>query len=297
MCRVGPERELARRVMSGLVGIVLSTVPLLAQPQTVGDQRQLEQADGATTQPRFDGVYAAKLDGEVNADGQPRWIAVRFYEDGTSVEAEFHGDLSDCYGWLSRANDSLYPGRWQMENDQLTVLESTGLFESERSGRLGAEGWTTTPTVTVRDTNGWKLDPAVRASGPPLVLEFRPVKFVEDREQATGNRRPAFHGFGSHNRLYDYNRAGNLVGISEELTVQAVDPDQDPLTFTWTVSNGSVTGEGSTAFWERTMVNGRPEPGIIGVEITDSRGGRLAYTWDTEVAATGGWASYPSVGR
>jgi hypothetical protein len=291
------EREFARWVVSCLFGMSLLTVPLLAQPEVAGDRPQPGQADSAATQPRFDGVYAAKFDGEVNAQGQPRWIVVRFYEGGMSVEAEFHGDLSDCYGWLSRASESLYPGRWQMENDQLTVLESTGLFESERNGRLSAEGWTTTPTVTVRDTNGWKLEPAVRASGPPLVLEFRPVKFVEDREQAAGNRRPAFHGFGSHNRLYDYNRAGSLVGISEELTVQAVDPDQDPLTFTWTVSNGSVTGEGPKAIWERTLVNGRPEPGTIGVEVTDGRGGQLAFTWDSEVPPAGGWISYPSGGR
>ena len=289
-------RDVTRRAAIWLAGLCLLAVPACAQPQAVQDSSADEQVGSTGKGPRFDGVYAVALDTEKDALGQPRWIAVRLYEDGTTVEAEFHGDLADCSGWLSRDNEGLLPGRWRMEGDVLTVLESTGLTESERSGQLGAGGWTTTPRVRVNESNGWRLEPAARVGEVPLLFEFRRVKFAKGQGQAADNRRPYFQGVGSHDRNYDYDRAGNLIGINEEVTVQADDPDQDPLTFTWTVSSGSVNGEGPKAVWERKLVNGRPEPGTIGVEVTDGRGGIVSQTWDSENPTAGGWTYYQAGG-
>jgi hypothetical protein len=275
-------------------GLCTLALPVLAQPAAESAKPAQNPAESAAARPHFDGVYGVEIAGERNPSGTPRWIVIRFYEDGTSVEAEFDGVLADCFSWLTRANERLIPGRWRMDGEVLTVLESTGLAESERSGTIGAAGWATTPTVRVKLENGWQLEPVARVGGPELVFAFRRVNLEEGRVQESGNRRPMFQGFGTFARLYDYDRAGRLKGISDELTVEAVDLDQDPLSFVWSVTSGSVSGEGPKARWQRALVNGRPEPGTVGVEVADGRGGRLTFTWDTEAPDPRGWALYLS---
>lgn len=250
------------------------------------------QAGNRAKGPHFDGVYAAALDAEKDAAGKPRWIVVRLYEDGSTVEAEFHGAVTDCASWLTRDNEQLFPGRWKLEGDQLTVLESTGLEESERSGSITDQGWATTPTVTVRKSNGWRLEPVARAGGPPIRLQFTRLQFAGGGRGATVNRRPFFEGVGEHNRALEYDRAGNLAGISEQLSVKAADLDQDPLSCAWKASNGTVNAEGCKGVWRRELANGEPAPGMIAVEIADGRGGRVTNRWDSQTASAGGWALY-----
>jgi len=252
-----------------------------------------EPAGNPANAPRFDGAYAAALDAEKDAAGRSRWIVVRLYEDGTSVEAEFHGELADCASWLSRDNERLYVGRWKLLGSELTVLESRGTTESERTGTLGADAWTTTPTVKVKDSSGWALDPVARAGGAPLVLEFTRARFPESRAQPVSNRRPFFEGVGRLDRYFDYDRAGNLKGIDDRIQIQVDDLDHDPVTFRWYASNGAVTGEGPGAAWKRVLLAGKPVPGTITVEISDGRGGRTSHTWDGATPPSGGWTLIP----
>jgi hypothetical protein len=88
--------------------------------------------------------------------------------------------------------------------------------------------------------------------------------------------RPYFKGAGNAVRKLDYDAAGNMAGVDDELEVQAEDPDGDKLTFTWTASNGTVVGEGNKITWKRLMGAGRPVPGVIKIEVSDGRGGKVS---------------------
>jgi len=241
---------------------------------------------------RFDGVYAAVMEEERGEGGGPLCLAVRFYEDGTSVQAEFFGKINDCSGWLNRDNERLLPGRWTLSGDDLTILESLGIMENERRGKLSDQGWTTTPAVTVREHSGWKIEPAARAGHPPITFRFVPMAFSGGQDRGGRNRRPYFQGTGAYSRSYDYDAAGNIRGIKDECQIQAGDPDQDTLTFTWAVSNGSANSDGPHVVWTREMENGKTKPGEISVEVTDGKGGRVRLSWNSPGEVKGGWTLY-----
>jgi hypothetical protein len=53
----------------------------------------------------------------------------------------------------------------------------------------------------------------------------------------------------------------------------AADPDGDSLTYSWSASNGSISGAGVTATWTRALDFGEPQPGTVTVTADDGRGG------------------------
>lgn len=76
------------------------------------------------------------------------------------------------------------------------------------------------------------------------------------------------------------NMLQEIVGVTTKITIKASDPDRDPLTYAWTASNGSITGNGATGIWKRVLVNGdRLVPGTATVVVTDGRGGQAKYTF------------------
>jgi hypothetical protein len=77
---------------------------------------------------------------------------------------------------------------------------------------------------------------------------------------------------------YDPN-TGVLVGVTTEITIAATDPDGDPLTYSWSVSNGSVTWDGPAALWQRELRNGNVVDGSITVTVADGRGGSASFTY------------------
>lgn len=72
---------------------------------------------------------------------------------------------------------------------------------------------------------------------------------------------------------------GFLIGATTTINAltPAVDPDGDPLTYTWTASNGSITANGLSATWTRVIEFGRPKPGSATVTATDGKGGAAPF--------------------
>jgi hypothetical protein len=72
---------------------------------------------------------------------------------------------------------------------------------------------------------------------------------------------------------------GYLIGATTTINVltPAVDPDGDPLTYTWTASNGSITANGLSATWTRVIELGQPKPGTATVTATDGKGGTARF--------------------
>jgi hypothetical protein len=213
-------------------------------------------AETAPAGVRFDGIYAVTVDSEKSSAGQPRCVAVRLYPDAYCVEVDFFGQPTDCVKQINRENEDLFPGTWQLTGATLKVVISDGGSESTREGTMTDEGWQITPKVLFRF----------------VPIDFPPVAAAE-------NRRPLFRGAGKSVRRFAYDAAGNLVGINDEIEIQAEDPDQDPLTYTWKASNGIVTAEKQKAVWKRAMVNGEAEFGTLTVEVSDGRGGKVTTTF------------------
>ena len=200
--------------------------------------------------PRTDGVYKLALPAKAGSTGT-RHVAVRLYDDHTAVEVDHTGDAAVL---PSRNDPSLLPGVWTLEDDQLTVTTSTGFAENTTTGKLTPAGWVISERV---------------------MYIFRPVAFPRE---AGGNRRPRFKGHGNAALRFNYDAAGNTVGASHELSIEAEDPDGDALTFIWAASNGTIVGQGPSAVWQRVLQAGRPLSGTITVTVTDGKGGRVEST-------------------
>jgi hypothetical protein len=73
---------------------------------------------------------------------------------------------------------------------------------------------------------------------------------------------------------------GFLIGATTTIDVLTppVDPDGDPLTYTWAASNGIIVGNGVSATWTRVVSFGRPSPGDVTVTASDGRGGSSPFT-------------------
>jgi hypothetical protein len=72
---------------------------------------------------------------------------------------------------------------------------------------------------------------------------------------------------------------GFLIGATTTINVlsPATDPDGDPLTYTWTASNGSITANGLSATWTRVIELGQPKSGTATVTASDGRGAAAPF--------------------
>jgi hypothetical protein len=79
------------------------------------------------------------------------------------------------------------------------------------------------------------------------------------------------------------NLLGEITGVRTKITIQASDQDEDVLTFSWTASNGTVTGKGPSGTWQRQLTSsGELVPGSATVVVSDGRGGEAQYTYSDQ---------------
>ncbi|MFI5111370.1 MAG: hypothetical protein ACHP9S_00980 [Terriglobales bacterium] len=224
----------------------------------------------AIPQIRTDGVYYLIRGNSKNAEGISECAGVRFYDDHTVVEFEFFGQPADLLNWFKPEKEGLLPGRWTINGNELVAVVGRGFEESTRTGTLTPEGWRMTEKVNFE--GGWRITEMNE------LLKFARLPFPREPAGTAKNRRPYFTGTGKQSRHYDYDRAGNLLGITSELEVQASDPDGDPLEFAWKVSNGTIAGGGPKAVWKREIKDGQSLPGHLSVEVSDGKGGKVAFS-------------------
>lgn len=78
---------------------------------------------------------------------------------------------------------------------------------------------------------------------------------------------------------YQYSPSGQLIGAITTITIPAAsDADGDPLTYTWTASNGNISSSGLSATWIRVIEFGRVKSGSVTVVVQDGRGGSQSKT-------------------
>jgi hypothetical protein len=112
----------------------------------------------------------------------------------------------------------------------------------------------------------------------------QPPQTQPPRTQPPANRAPFWPSplqfQGSTQFQYDPT-TGYLIGATTTINVltPAVDPDGDPLTYTWTASNGSITANGLSATWTRVIELGQPKPGSATVTASDGKGGATPFVF------------------
>jgi hypothetical protein len=110
----------------------------------------------------------------------------------------------------------------------------------------------------------------------------QPPQTQPPQTQPPANRAPFWpspvQSQGSTQFQYDPT-TGYLIGATTTINVltPAVDPDGDPLTYTWTASNGSITANGLSATWTRVIELGQPKPGTATVTASDGKGGAAPF--------------------
>jgi hypothetical protein len=142
-----------------------------------------------------------------------------------------------------------------------TVDQSVAISCSPPSGSVFPVG-TTSVNCTARDGAGntatMSFHVVVVANGPPRFPN--PMQI-----QTTTN--------------YQYDDLGRLMGATTTITVSAAaDPDGDPVTYSWSATNGSITGNGTSATWNRVISYGRVASGSVTVTATDGQGGSDTFT-------------------
>jgi len=76
--------------------------------------------------------------------------------------------------------------------------------------------------------------------------------------------------------------AGIVSGKSTTITAAVTDPDDDPLTYSWTASEGTISGTGSEVIWVAPNKAGNF---TIGLTVTDNRGGQATNSLAIDVIA------------
>lgn len=215
-------------------------------------------ADGTSKQEsrvRVDGLYYVTV--SANPD-DPTYLYFRFYPDSTGITAHSGGEPEAVAKWLSKDHQYAQEGTYKLQGDTLTFLVGDERAGTTYSGTLTADGWILNPDGPNASTLSFaRVDfPAAKPPGanhPPKIA-------------------PAF----SKTDEFDYDTAGRVVGVTTTIEVKASDLDSDQLTYSWTASVGTITGDGPKGTWKRPLDAGQPSSGVVSVVVADSKGATVS---------------------
>jgi hypothetical protein len=122
----------------------------------------------------------------------------------------------------------------------------------------------------------------VKKAPQPPVQPPKPVPPTQPPVKPPANRAPLWPnplGSQATTQLQYDPVTGFLIGATTTINVltPAVDPDGDPLTYTWSASNGSITANGLSATWTRVIELGQPRAGAATVTASDGKGGAAPF--------------------
>lgn len=192
-----------------------------------------------------------------------------------------------------RGQSAVYVGFvWQSDDFAETF---SGAFVDNVRIVKGVTGGTGEPTASTTATNtptdvstttptgeAHVYLPAV--NGAPVATHTATATATATATNVPGNHAPVFPTPFLTEKVTEneYDGNGRLVGATTTITIltPATDQDGDPLTYTWSASNGSIAGNGLVGVWTRVIENGRAKKGIVTVIAADGRGGTAQVNFE-----------------
>lgn len=162
----------------------------------------------------------------------------------------------------------------------VTSRVTAGTYATGTLARTAARILTLRIVVSPAAAVGASRTYAVTMTSTANTLKKDTVK-VQVTVVAPSNRPPQWPDPMSIGLVTEFHRdgVGNLIGATTTVIINepAVDPDGDPLTYEWSVTDGSITGAGLTGTWQHVIAAGIVWGGWVTVVARDPGG--LTDTW------------------
>jgi photosystem II stability/assembly factor-like uncharacterized protein len=151
------------------------------------------------------------------------------------------------------------------EPSRLYVSTKTGIYQ-----------WAPAPIVKV--SKPVVAAPAPKPAPAQKSTQTTPVAAKPLRRVLKGgNHPPVINPPFRSVQQYNYDDYGRMIGVVLTLSVDASDPDGDPLIYTWTATTGTIVGTGSEVQWTPPIEMGTPASGVVTVVVSDGKGGKVAH--------------------
>lgn len=119
--------------------------------------------------------------------------------------------------------------------------------------------------------------PNLAKSVPPTATSTRSTTPQPTHTPQPGNHPPQFPTplLSTISTQMQYDNSGRLIGAVTTITVMsgATDTDGDPLTYSWSATNGSISGSSLVGSWQRLLIGGRVQGGSARITVNDGHGG------------------------
>jgi hypothetical protein len=86
----------------------------------------------------------------------------------------------------------------------------------------------------------------------------------------------------SKSTVFQHDNQGQVVGAVTTISIltPVTDPDGDPISYAWSVSNGNISGNGLVGSWTRLVTGGQVQAGTVTVAASDGHGNTVTINFD-----------------
>jgi hypothetical protein len=211
----------------------------------------------AASKVRTDGVYYLCVYSNPGDPQNPVCTYVRFLADGSGLYVLSADKPEQVVLWLTEENRAGELGSYSVSDGALTFQMPLPNGMRTLQGELTSDGWMT---------------------GSVKYAFFAAPVVAEEPAPGT-NRIPIVTATIKVSNRIELGPTGRQEGLTTTVSVNASDPDGDPLTFTWSAWNGSLSPEGNSVVWRRPVDYGRAREGLLVVEVSDDKGGKTTRAW------------------
>jgi hypothetical protein len=216
------------------------------------------QATPEAPQVRADGVYYICGYSNPGDPANPVCTYVRFFPPIRGLYVLSADKPEQVARWLTQENRAGEGGVYELSGTTLSFVMLLPTGTRTLKGELTGDGWTL---------------------GGNTYSFFAAPATGSEKSAPGENRIPIVAGAVDVSNSIGLGPTGRQESMTTTVTIDASDPDGDPLTFTWRASNGELSPAGNRVAWRRPVQLGRAEEGLLVVELSDGKGGKTTRAW------------------
>ncbi len=191
----------------------------------------------------------------------------------TYIERDDEDSISDAFD-ADKMDSTALGGSVGVKTSE--PFKTIGENDYASSGNMTITGANSSSVKVTAESDGVHVNLAVDANGDGAVDQnFRMTwsALEEDCPIGTENSPPVISDTTQSSTNYSYDDLGRLIGATTTITISASDADNNPLTFSWSASNGSISGNTATATWQRVISVGQVASGVVTATVSDGQCG------------------------